>query len=580
MSTTVAVKLQDLVSSGRAGKLSDVVEREPELERLVRILMRPNHHHAVLVADPGSGKTSLTEALALRLQQGRYRPLPAAMYRLGTDPIMSLLMNGDNLRACLEALRLASAQLTQAIIVVEDIQLLAADDANRIELTLALLRALAAHPGIRLIVTTTLQAYHRWCRDNYLFARLFEAIELSQPDTAATVRMVEQAVPRLERVGHQTIAPEAIELAVELAGRFGHGRSLPDAAIRLLEDTCTKTELQGGSLVSSGAVSAVVSERERIPLDGLSPDNATDLAGLGPALTAAVVGQPAPLRAITTTLARSRLGLGDSGRPRGSFLLLGPSGVGKTETAKALARHVFHNPAALVRLDMSEYAEPHAAIRLIGSPPGYVGYEEGGQLTGAVMREPYSLVLLDEIEKAHPKVFDLFLQLLDDGRLTDSSGRTADFTNTLVLATSNVGSTEIAAAAASGNDVNSPEFMRSTLLPLLMKTYRPEFINRFDAVLIYRPLTLAHLTELAQRRLRELETRLQPAGVNFDVPDTMLAELLAQNYNPLFGARPVKRLIAGHFETPLAEALVAGQLQTPLTITGHEPWLQASGALS
>jgi ATP-dependent Clp protease ATP-binding subunit ClpC len=580
MNAQVSIKFKDLISSARAGKFEDVVEREAELDRLVRILLRPTHHHAALVADPGSGKTSLTEALALRLQQGRYRPLSPAIYRLGTDPILGLMINGDNLRACLDALRQATAKLDSAIVVVEDIQLLAADDPSRIELTLAILQSLAAHDGIRLIISTTIQAYHRFWRDNYVFGRMLEALELPTPNTHAIINMVEQAVPRLERLGHQRIETAALERAVEFGGRFGHGRALPDAAIRLLEDTCTKTELAGLNVVTAADVSGVVSERERVPLDGLSPALAAGLAGLEPLLQQAVVGQTHAIRAIASQLARSHLGLGDDTRPRGSFLLLGPSGVGKTETAKALARHVFHNPEALVRLDMSEYSEPHAAVRLIGSPPGYVGYEEGGQLTGAVMREPYSLVLLDEIEKAHPKLFDLFLQLLDDGRLTDSSGHTVDFTNTLVLATSNVGSAEIANAASQGIDVNSPSFVQHTLLPLLMRTYRPEFINRFDAMLVYRPLTVAHLTALAQRQLAHLETRLARAGVRFDVPDATLSALLAENYNPLFGARPVRRLIAGRFETPIADALIAGRLSAPTTITGAEAWLNAPQVVS
>jgi ATP-dependent Clp protease ATP-binding subunit ClpA len=491
---------------------------------------------------------------------------------------MSLLINGDNLRPCLDALRQATGKLEHAVLVVEDIQLLAADEPTRIELTLAILQALSAHVGIRLVVSTTTQAYQRIWRDNYLFGRLFEAIELPTPTNQAIINMVDQAVPRLERLGHQRIEAEAVEKAVEFGGRFGHGRSLPDSAIRLLEDTCTKAELAGDQTVTAAAVAQIVAERERVPQNGLSAARATSLAGLEPALQQAVVGQATAIRAIASTLARSHLGLSDETRPRGSFLLLGPSGVGKTETAKALARHVFHNQNALVRLDMSEYSEPHAAVRLIGSPPGYVGYEEGGQLTGAVLREPYSLVLLDEIEKAHPKLFDLFLQLLDDGRLTDSSGRTVDFTNTLVLATSNVGSAEIAAGAAAGQDVNAPAFSQNILLPLLMRTYRPEFINRFDAVLVYRPLTVAHLTTLAQRQLSALESRLARAGVHFDVPDATLAALLDQNYNPLFGARPVRRLIAERFETPIANALIHDRLPSPVTITGAETWLTPEGS--
>ena len=573
MSAPISIKLYDLLSAAGAGKLTDAVERDGELGRLVRILLRPTHHHVVLVAEPGTGKSTLVEALALRLARGQCRPLEPKLYRLNTEPIMGLLMGGDSLRQCLAALTQAAGQLTAATIVVEDVQLLASDDPGRLELTLALLRALAPHPGIRLIATTTTQAYHRVFRDDYSFNRAFDALELPAPTPEAARLMVDHTVPRLEQQNRTTIADAAVIEAVNYGGRFGHGRALPDAAIRLLEETCVKVSLDGLDQVTAADIKAVVAEREHIPLTDLQSGGGEALADLEPELQNAVVGQSPAIRAIARHLVRSQLGLGDASRPRGSFLLLGPSGVGKTETAKALARLVYRKPSSLVRLDMSEYSEPHSAIRLIGSPPGYVGYEEGGQLTGAVAREPYSLVLLDEIEKAHPKLFDLFLQILDDGRLTDSTGTTVDFTETLVLATSNSGAHEIATAAAAGVDIHSQEFLQNTLLPTLMHTYRPEFINRFDAILVYNPLSIIHLVDLAQRELLRLGQRLERLGVSFDVPDATLAALLRPLYNPLFGARPVKRLIATHFETPLADQLVHRAISGPITITGSEPWI-------
>ncbi|HEY2004190.1 MAG TPA: AAA family ATPase [Candidatus Saccharimonadia bacterium] len=573
MSTPVSIKLHDLMSAARTGKLQDIVERDQELSRLVRILLRPTHHHAAIVADPGSGKSSLIDALALRLHQGHYRPLEPKIYRLDTRAIMGLLVNGDSLRQCLAALTQATSRLESATIAVEDVQLLATDEPGRLELTLQLFQALASHSGIRLIVTTTTTSYHRIFRDDYQFSRSFDALDLPEPTTAAIISMVEQSLPRLERRDKQTIEPEAVEQAVALGGRFGHGRSNPDAAIRLLEETCVKNALDGHHHVTARDIQEVVAEREHLPSRDLESDQRDQLANLEPELQHAVVGQVPALRTIARHLVKAQLGLGDTSRPRGSFLLLGPSGVGKTETAKALTRLVYSNPSALVRLDMSEYSESHSAIRLIGSPPGYVGYEQGGQLTGAVMREPYSLVLLDEIEKAHPKLFDLFLQLLDDGRLTDSSGRTVDFTETLVLATSNTGAREIAEAATRGLDIHSPQFMQATILPLLLSTYRPEFINRFDAILVYNPLGEAQLVALAQRELALLGTRLAKLGITFNVPDAHLAALLRPQYNPMFGARPVKRLVSNHFETPVANLILTGRITGPITISGNEPWL-------
>ncbi len=574
MSAPISIKFRDLASSARAGKLSDVVERDAELKRLVRILLRPTSHHGVIVAEPGMGKTSLVQALALRLVQGKIPQLEPKIYSLDTEQIMGLLVGGDSLRNCLDALRQAVAQLPAAIIVIEDIQLLATDDPGRLELTLGLIQAVASHDGIRLITTTTATAYQRIFQGDYVFSRTFDALELTEPTTDAIIHMVEQAVPRLERQNHQTISVGAVEKAVYYGGRFGHGRSLPDAAIRLLEGAVIKTGLDGRDSVEPTDIKDIVSERERMPLADLETDQKDRLADLEDKLLQEVVGQDAAIRTIARTIAKAQLGLGDASRPRGSFLLLGPSGVGKTETAKVLASHVFSGPNALIRLDMSEYGEAHSAVRLIGSPPGYIGYEEGGQLTGAVAREPYSLVLLDEIEKAHTKLFDLFLQLLDDGRLTDSAGKTVDFTQTLVMATSNTGSAEIAEAAARGINVNGHDFVQNTLMPILMRNFRPEFLNRFDAILIYQPLGEIQLVALAQRELGRLAGRLERLGITFDISDQHMADLLRPHYNPLFGARPVKRLIANHFETPIADMIIKRQLEGPLTITGAEPWLR------
>jgi ATP-dependent Clp protease ATP-binding subunit ClpA len=573
MSAPVAIKLIDLTAKARTGRLGDAIERDSELARIVRLLMRPTRGHVALIGEPGSGKTQLTEALAYRRHRGRFGALTPNIYRLDTAPIMSLLINGDSLRGCLEAIAQATAKLANAIIIIEDIQLLATDDPGRLELTLALLESLTSHDGIKLIATTTPAAFQRTFSADYTFNRTFDSIELADPEPTAAERMVEHAITRLEAYHHLRITPEAIAASVEFGSRFKHNRALPDTAIRLIEEACVKASLEAAEHVTKATLQEVVAERERLPLADLDAARSPDLAGLEGKLQQAVVGQATAIRTIAHTIAKSQLGLGDSSRPRGSFLLLGPSGVGKTETAKAIASHVYANPKALVRLDMSEYGEAHAAIRLIGSPPGYVGYEEGGQLTGAIAREPFSLILLDEIEKAHPKVFDLFLQLLDDGRLTDSAGQTVDFTATTVLATSNVGSTEIAQAAAAGINVDSQDFMQSVLQPLLLSSYRPEFINRFDAVIPYHPLAETTLIALAQRELLRLGTRLQPLGVSFNVSDEILAARLRPLINPLFGARPVKRMIASCFETPIASRLIAGDLENPLVISGSESWL-------
>lgn len=568
MSTSVSIRLNNLTAKSHT--FTNIVGREEEFKRLARILLKPTHHHAVIYGEPGIGKSSLVSMLALGIAEGALPQLPSKVYLLDTAPILSLFIAGDSLHACFDALRAQMMQLQEAIVVVEDIQLLTADDPDRCELTMELLQTITSQPGIRLIVTTTAAAFQRTFRSNYSFNRTFAPLELHALKPVVIAAILNAAAKDMA----VTLNADALELTMQFGQKYGHDRAMPDAALRLLEEVAVKAMFDGHQVITAADVNATVSERENVPSANLIQSHSTQLTQLAPRLNQAVIGQSAALTTVARTVINAQLGLRDPSRPRGSFLLLGPSGVGKTETAKALADIIYANPKALVRLDMSEYSEPHTALRLTGSPPGYVGYEEGGQLTKAVLDQPYSLVLLDEIEKAHPKLFDVFLQLLDDGRLTDSSGKTADFTETMLLATSNIGSMQIAQAFQDGVDVTSPAFLQTTLMPLLLAHFRPEFINRFDAVLVYQPLGEQQLVALAQRELRKLESRLAQLQVSFSVPDHLLGHLVHRQYNPLFGARPVKRLVSTYFEAPLAEQIVYGRLARPAVITGTEPWLE------
>lgn len=568
MSTTLSVRLRNMTTRSHARQL--IIGRESEFRQLVRTLLRPTHHHAAIIGDPGVGKTSLVKMLAQALADGAIPQLPSKMYVLDTAPILSLFVSGDSLRGCFDALSAQVERLQEVIIVIEDIQLLAGEDQGRLEQTLELLHAITKHPQARLIVTTSQTTYERTFQADYTFNRTFTPVIVVELDAPINEQIL-RSVTKLQGVDATT---DALKLIVDLGRRYGHGRALPDAALRLLEEAVGKAKFEGIHKLDAGDIRELIAEREQVPLSSLDNKNQAQLVNLEEQLSQAVIGQDMAIRTIARTINNAQLGLADESRPRGSFLLLGPSGVGKTETAKALARLVYDNPKALVRLDMSEYSEAHSAIRLTGSPPGYVGYEEGGQLTSAINRQPNSLVLLDEIEKAHPKLFDVFLQLLDDGRLTDSSGKTADFTQALLLATSNIGSREIAVASAAGESVEDPVYLQKQLMPLLLRHFSPEFLNRFDAILVYQPLGVIQLVTLAQRELAALEARLATLGITFAVTKELLADLIRPQYNPLFGARPVKRLIKTHFEMPVAEQIMSNTLSNPAVISGNEPWLE------
>lgn len=562
----ITIKFRNLTTN--AANDTAILGRDRELRQLLKILLKPVHHHAVIVGEPGIGKSSLISLLSQLVHDRVIPGLASKIYALETAPLIGLFSSGGNVSGCYQEILRGLAKLPPAIIVIEDIQLLTGTAADRIEQTVSLLQMIADLPNISLIISTTPTSYGHSFDGNYLFSRIFSTLKLEKLPKAVISTMIAQTF----RSQNITVSAELISTTIELAAHFHHGRSLPDTGIRLAEDIASSSNFEGQDNLSVDDVKTFVAKREGIPLASLKKDH-TSLANIESRLNARVIGQPAALKTISRSMIASSLGLNDNRKPRGSFLLLGPSGVGKTETAKALTDIMYHDESAMIRLDMSEYSEAHTALRLTGSPPGYVGYESGGQLTRAVYNRPYSLVLLDEIEKAHPKLYDVFLQLLDDGRLTDSGGTLVDFTHTMVLATSNIGSKEIAAAYSENPAIDDTKFLANVLQPLLMKHFRPEFINRFDAILIYRPLELPILVDIAKIELHKLEERLQDLTIKFNIKDNVIEELIASDYNPLFGARPIKRLIAKYFEMPIAERIIAGTLPEKTIISGSERWL-------
>lgn len=341
---------------------------------------------------------------------------------------------------------------------------------------------------------------------------------------------------------------------ITLAERFIPQEALPGSAIMLFKRASTISQQRGnGPIPQVDDLHQHISEVRGIPKEALQGSANERLLKLPSYLSSRILGQSHALDTVVSTIQRSLVGFRNYNKPIASFLFLGPSGVGKTELAKALSQHLYHSSRAFVRIDMSEFSEAHTVQRLIGAPPGYVGYEEGGQLTNPVDREPYSLVLLDEIEKAHPKVFDIFLQLLDDGRLTDGRGKTVDFRHTIIIATSNIGLHEIVRAAEHGRLSDTSDFLRREMLPLLVEHFRPELLNRFDALIVFQPLQIAHLMEIGRRVIAEAKTQFGDGTHELNIDEDMLKQLAHEAYQPTFGARPMKRLVEERILAPLAK---------------------------
>ena len=486
-----------------------------------------------------------------------------------------------------------------------------------------ILKPALSRSELRVIGATTLEEYRRYIEKDAALERRFQPVTVAEPSPEAAVDILFGLRRRYEEHHRLTISDEAVRSAVDLGRRYLPDRFLPDKAIDLMDEACSRVRLErpdqtpadlkalearletvrrekaeaaagedferaaklrdveedfsrelreerdrlrqgGGFTVTAEDVAAVAAEWTGIPLLRITESEGERLLRLEKELSERVVGQGEAVSAVARAIRRSRVGLKEPGRPVGSFLFLGPTGVGKTELCRALAQAMFGKEEAMIRLDMSEYAEGHAASRLVGSPPGYVGHEEGGQLTEAVRRRPWSLVLFDEIEKAHQDVWNLLLQIMEDGRLTDSHGRVVDFRNTVVVMTSNVGARHLLHGgqslgfSAGGGEAARQEGVRRAVEAELRSTFRPEFLNRVDETVVFRQLTEADLTEIARRLLAGAAKRLEALGLSLTWEEGALAALAREGFDSAYGARPLRRLIRGRVEDPIAEGILAG----------------------
>ena len=630
---------RDLTQAAKNGEIDPVIGREKEIQRVIQILSRRTKNNPVLIGEPGVGKTAVAEGLALEIAKGNVPEILKDKRVVSLDltgMVAGAKYRGDfeeRIKAAIDEVKKSK----NTILFIDELHTIvgagaaegSADAAN-------ILKPSLARGDFQVIGATTLNEYRKYIEKDAALERRFQPVKVGEPTPEQAVQILKGLRDSYEAHHKVKITDEAINAAVTLSSRYIADRYLPDKAIDLIDEGASKVRL--ASLTSpdnvkeledeiadyekekasaineqdferaarlrdeqkelqtklddakkkwqeqqkgnSGEVTAediakIVSEWTGIPVVQLTKEESERLINMENVLHERVIGQSEAVTAIAKAIRRGRVGLKDPKRPVGSFIFLGPTGVGKTELCKALAEAMFGDENAMLRLDMSEYMEKHTVSKLIGSPPGYVGFEEGGQLTEKVRRKPYSVVLFDEIEKAHPDVFNMLLQILEDGRLTDSQGRTVDFKNTIIIMTSNVGARLItekqSALGFNSENENAEESEKKDIKELvtgeLRKVFRPEFLNRVDDIIVFNKLNKDEIKQIAVKMLKTLENRLDKMNIKISFTDNAISEIADKGFDENYGARPLRRAIQNEIEDPLSEQMLEGKVKDGAVVT-------------
>ncbi|RMG84674.1 MAG: ATP-dependent Clp protease ATP-binding subunit [Chloroflexi bacterium] len=565
---------RDLTAQAAEGKIGPAIAREREIRALARTLARSKKNNPLLLGDAGVGKTAVVEGLAYAIHAGTapesLRDRRIVQIEIGT------LVAGTSLRGQFEERLVGIVEEAKragnVILFIDEIHtIVGAGDTIDSNLDAAnILKPALARGEIVCVGATTHEEYRRAIAQDPALDRRFRTIDIEEPSEEDTITILKGQRERLEEHHGVTISQEALEAAVRLSVRYIPDRRLPDKALDLLDEACTRVTIRSihpdisiddAMLVQPNDIAAVLSEWTGIPVADLTQDERERLSNLEEALFRYVVGQDPAVHAVADAIRTARAGLGDPNRPVGVFLFLGPSGVGKTVLARALAAVIFGSEEAILRLDMSEFHDSHTVARLIGSPPGYKDTSRGGQLTDGLRRRPYSVVLLDEIEKAAPEVFDIFLQVFDEGRLSDAHGRSVDARHSIFIMTSNIGTQEANKAMGFGARDEMPDYSAH-----LNRYFRPEFLNRIDEVITFRPLDRERLSKILDLQIEELHERLRDQGLQLTLRDDARDIILDAGYDPENGARPLRRAIDRLLTRPLSNAIVEGKFQRGDTI--------------
>ncbi|EMX4398006.1 AAA family ATPase [Listeria innocua] len=600
----------NLTDMAKNDQLDPVIGRDKEIKRVIEILNRRNKNNPVLIGEPGVGKTAVVEGLANAIVAGE---VPSKL--MNKEVILldvASLVSGTGIRGQFEErMKQLIKELQErknTILFIDEVHtIVGAGSAEGSMDAGNILKPALARGDLQMIGATTLKEYRTIEKDAAL-ERRFQPVTVNEPSTEETLTILNGLKSKYEDFHEVVYSPEALKAAVELSSRYIQDRHLPDKAIDLMDEVGSKYNLSIEKLdentvservarleeeknqalqmedyekaakvrdeitrleenktsnsfserpvIQSSDIQAIIEEKTGIPVGRLQEDEQSKMKNLESNLTGKVIGQDDAVKKVAKAIRRSRVGLKAKNRPIGSFLFVGPTGVGKTELGRTLARELFGTSEAMIRLDMSEFMEKHSVSKLIGSPPGYVGHEEAGQLTEKVRRNPYSIILLDEIEKAHPDVQHMFLQILEDGRLTDSQGRTVSFKDTVIIMTSNAGTTDTEASVGFNTATDNKLEKGSDILAKLGAYFKPEFLNRLDSVIEFKSLEKDDLVQIIDLMLVDLNTMLEQEGVTIDVSKEVKEHLIELGYDPKFGARPLRRTIQEHLEDAIADSLI------------------------
>ena len=636
----------DLNESAKQGKIDPVIGRDTEIQRVIQILSRRTKNNPVLIGEPGVGKTAIAEGLAQRIVNGNV-PEILRNKRIISLSISSMLAGAKYRGEFEERLKKAIDEVQQhddMIIFIDEIHTLVGAGATEGAMDAAnILKPVLARGEFQVIGATTLDEYKKHIEKDAALERRFQPVQVGEPNEEDALEILRGLRDRYEAFHKAKITDEALKAAVTLSSRYITDRFLPDKAIDVVDEAASKVRMKVFSaapdvkaledrlnavkkekeaavtsqdfekaaklrdeeqalvkeiddkktvakeesdqklIVTEEDIAAVVAQWTGIPVAKIAEEESETLLHLEDELHKRVIGQDDAVTAVAKAVRRARAGLKDPKRPIGSFLFLGPTGVGKTELARALASSLFGDESAMIRLDMSEYMEKHTVSRLVGAPPGYVGYEEGGQLTDAVRRKPYSVILLDEVEKAHADFFNILLQVLDDGRLTDSQGRTVDFRNTVIIMTSNLGakalhknSTELGflapkKAESHSNDSKTKDFKeaKKSVLDAVKRHFRPEFLNRIDEMIVFHPLTEEDLTKIVTIIMSDVTKRLEERDLHLEITPKAMKLLVKEGSDFTMGARPLKRAIQRLIEDPVSDLILKGEAIAGKTIKAN-----------